>query len=236
MVSRFLWRCRAAFVGARAGLARSRVRASLGTLACLALCACNNDDTGPGGVYVTPEFQDLGVVTSQDEAVIARFQVVDRLTSPVRITNVFPSCQCTSAVMSKNPIPAGEVAVMEARAKLTGVSGQQSFSVALETDNPSFPRRMVRFHACRWKKVRGDLEVVSGRRVRQRHFWRWAYTTRTNTDPLQNPGQQPCPLNGSPHYQNCRESESYVRVTLGCTGNGTSGVIASGDCPIPGDQ
>jgi len=91
-------------------------------------------------------------------------------------------------------------------------------------------------HACRWKKIRGDLEVVSGRKVRQRHFWRWAYTTRTNTDPLQNPGQQPCPLNGSPHYQDCRESESYVRVTLGCTGNGTIGVIASGDCPIPGDQ
>lgn len=99
----------------------------------------------PGGFYVSPEFKDLGVVRASGAPIVAEFEIVNRLADPVRVTNIFPSCQCTTVGISKNPIAAGSVSILKVEAHLSKQTGEQAFSVTMETDNPSFPRKTLSF-------------------------------------------------------------------------------------------
>ncbi len=99
------------------------------------------------GFQIVPEHQDLGFISTKEHMAVAMFKIVNGLSVPVKIENIYPSCSCASVKLKKNPIPAKEETTLEVTADLSKLAGKHSFSVRLITDNPSFPLKRISFDA-----------------------------------------------------------------------------------------
>lgn len=102
--------------------------------------------SGDSGFSVTPLHQDLGVVDENGTA-IGRFYLNNFLPRDVKITEISPSCKCTSVKIDSNPVPAGQSVRLVASADVKGYSGQQDFSVFVRTDSISYPHFTLSFTA-----------------------------------------------------------------------------------------
>jgi uncharacterized protein DUF1573 len=122
------------------------------TLLALAVVVCGCSK--PRGFYVVPENKDLGVISSETRVAVAEFEVVNGSDRPVSITDIFPSCTCTTVTLAKNPIPSGESTILRAEAHLADRPGKQQMSVVFNTDIREFPNKRVSFEA--WVPASGS--------------------------------------------------------------------------------
>lgn len=93
---------------------------------------------------VTPVHQELGIVEENGIA-IGSFYLNNFLSKDVAITEISPSCKCTSVKIDRNPVPAGQSVRLLASADINGYSGQQDFTVFIRTDSVSYPHFTLSF-------------------------------------------------------------------------------------------
>lgn len=132
--------------------------AGVGLLLCGVFLGCSSQ----GGFYVTPEHVDLGVISGEKRVAIAEFEIVNGLDHPVKISHLFPSCQCTNVALSSNPVPAGKSVTLRAVADFSGRAGRQDFSVTFVTDSAEFPSKRVSFTAFAAAEGTREREVSLG--------------------------------------------------------------------------
>ena len=93
-------------------------------------------------VLATPVFGQLKwenpeqTVTAkpQDKVLVTKFRFTNAGTSPVKITDLRPSCGCTTAVLEKKEYAPGESGDIEARFKFNGRVGHQEKWIVVSTD------------------------------------------------------------------------------------------------------
>ena len=106
----------------------------------VALCLCGVAVAlaAPTIECTAPE-HDFGV-RRDHETVTHRFEIKNTGDADLAITRVKASCGCTAVTSSKNSIPPGEDAYVEARFTLKGRRGKQSKSITVESNDPATPR------------------------------------------------------------------------------------------------
>jgi hypothetical protein len=107
-------------------------------VALLTLCSVSVALAVPTIECAAPE-HDFGV-RRDHETVTHRFGIKNSGDAPLAITRVKASCGCTAVRSSKNSIPPGEEAYVEARFTLKGRRGKQRKSILVESNDPAMPR------------------------------------------------------------------------------------------------
>jgi Protein of unknown function (DUF1573) len=69
-----------------------------------------------------------------DKVIVARFRFTNAGTTPVKITDLRPSCGCTTAFLEKKEYAPGESGEIEAKFKFDGRVGQQQKWIIVTTD------------------------------------------------------------------------------------------------------
>jgi hypothetical protein len=70
----------------------------------------------------------------QDKVLVTKFRFTNAGTAPVKITDLRPSCGCTTAVLEKKEYAPGESGEIEARFKFNGRVGHQEKWIVVTTD------------------------------------------------------------------------------------------------------
>ena len=158
-----LWIAAGALVLAAAGRAlyRRRSLAAAGLLAALVLPGCGGADrpaaptaaagppAGPPRASFETDEIDLGQVAVTPAGHTARFSVMNRGLSDLRILNLSLSCTCTEAVPTAGRLAPGEAG--EIRVTVTPAQAERrSAAVTVATDDPRRPQTRLRV---RWEAV-----------------------------------------------------------------------------------
>ena len=93
-------------------------------------------------VLATPVFGQLKwenpeqtvIAKPQDKVLVTKFRFTNVGTSPVKITDLRPSCGCTTAVLEKKEYAPGESGEIEAKFKFNGRVGHQEKWIVVTTD------------------------------------------------------------------------------------------------------
>lgn|GEM_PF-2924076 len=107
----------------------------------IALCACGagcGRAPLPPGVYASPAFHNLGIVTDQKE-VSVEYLIANTSTTSVRLLSSFQSCGCTKLTLSSNSLPPGGTATAKLTVNLDGQFGHKDFEARIQTDSVTSP-------------------------------------------------------------------------------------------------
>lgn len=132
------------------GMVRFRIISS-GCMFALILSAATCISPGcrraPVGLYVSPARADLQDIEADGGPVSVQFSIANTGTTPVHITDLYPSCRCTSVSLSNNPVSAGGESTLTAMFDPTGMGGVREFDIVLATDSAQFPWLRMSFAA-----------------------------------------------------------------------------------------
>lgn len=99
------------------------------------------------GVYVVPQYVDIGLLESTEEEVTAEFTIHNETDRDLVILDVFPSCTCTDVQVERKLIPPNGSSRIVAEANVPDVAGLQEYSMTVVTDDPSYPSFELTFSA-----------------------------------------------------------------------------------------
>ncbi len=106
------------------------------------LAACQPN--GPK-ISISPAEQDMGTIPQQ--VVETNYTVRNSGNSPLKITKVYTSCDCTKATLDRMEIPAGETAQLHVRMDpaVLDLYGKIRRDIYLDSNDPRTPEAKVVF-------------------------------------------------------------------------------------------
>ncbi|OPZ28280.1 MAG: hypothetical protein BWZ02_01345 [Lentisphaerae bacterium ADurb.BinA184] len=98
-------------------------------------------------LVITPEEADLGKVTPNAEGAAFKFAIKNTGDQPLKIENVRPFCGCTTVELAKKELAPNEEVELTGVLKTEHYEGLVSKGIAISTNDPKTPQKIVRVTA-----------------------------------------------------------------------------------------
>ena len=98
-------------------------------------------------MVVTPEEADLGKVAPNAEGTPFKFTIKNTGDQPLKIENIRPFCGCTTVELAKKELAPNEEVELTGKLKTEHYEGLVSKGIAITTNDPKSPQKIVRVTA-----------------------------------------------------------------------------------------